>query len=517
LALIAVALAAAPAPVAAQAPVRRLSLEAAVALAQPGNEAVGIAEAGVLRANGELKRSYAEFFPQLSTALSYTYQIKSQYSAIRGDSSVTGPTQCNPFFPDPTLPTGERLDSVEQAVHCLSLLSPFAAFGTLPFGQKHQYNFGLSGSQLLFSGSMIKGKTRAAKAGRRLAEIGVTSAEAQLVLRVTEAYYDAVLSDRLLKIGQATLDQADTTLIHTKAARAAGTQPEFDVIGAQVARDNQRPIVIQRLSDRQIAYLRLRQLLNLPLDEPLELTTLLGDTIPGLQAKVDSVLSQISVDQRAPVRQAQEAVTVQEVLRGLASGEQFPTVTLTSKYSKLAYPQTLVPDTKAFLTDWYVAVKLELPLYTGGRIKGDKMVAQANLDEARLQLAQTRKLTAVDNQSTVAVLEAAAASWEASQGTVEQATKAYGIAEIRFQEGISTQTELLSSRLQLQQAEANRAVAARDLMVALVRTRLLPDLPLGGVEAGQTGGAQVTLPTSAPATQPVAATTATGTAGPFTP
>jgi outer membrane protein TolC len=221
------------------------------------------------------------------------------------------------------------------------------------------------------------------------------------------------------------------------------------------------------------------------------------------------------VAQRAPVRQATEAVTIQETLRGLASGQQFPTINLTSKYAKLAYPQTGVPDTRALLTDWYVAVKLEMPLFTGGRIKGDKMVAQANLDEARLQLSRAQKLAAVDNQSTVAVLQAAAASWEASQGTVEQAGKAYKIAEIRYQEGISTQTELLNSRLQQQQAEANRASAARDLQVALVRARLLPDLPLGAGEAGGAAqaGFQLTLPTGAPAVVPVAATSSTGNTG----
>jgi outer membrane protein TolC len=493
----------------AQTTVRRLSLEEAVGMAKPSNESVGIAEAGVLRANGELKRSYSEFLPQLSTALSYTYQIKSQYSIKSGDSTASGPASCPPFTPDPTLPDPQRLDSLDQSVRCLSLLSPFAAFSSLPFGQKHQYNFGLSASQVLFSGSMVKGKTRAAKAGRRLAEIGVNSAEAELTLNVTQAYYDAVLSDRLVEIAQAALDQADTTLRQTRAARAAGTQPEFELIRAQVTRDNQRPVVIRRRSDRDIAYLRLRQLLNLPLNQTLELTTELGDSIPGLALEVDSVMGQITVEQRAPVRQATEAVTIQETLRGLASGQQFPTVNLTSKYAKLAYPQQLVPDTKAFLTDWYVAVKLELPLFTGGRIKGDKMVAQANLDEARLQLSRAQKLAAVDNQSTVALLQAAAASWEASQGTVEQASKAYRIAEIRYQEGISTQTELLNSRLQQQQAEANRATAARDLRVALIRARLLPNLPLGAGDAGaaaQAGGFQLTLPTGSPAIVPVAAT-----------
>jgi len=61
---------------------------------------------------------------------------------------------------------------------------------------------------------------------------------------------------------------------------------------------------------------------------------------------------------------------------------------------------------------------------------------------------------------------------------VQQANRAYEIADVRFRAGVSTQLELSDSRLLLQQAEANRALAARDLQVARARVALLPELPL---------------------------------------
>ena len=82
-------------------------------------------------------------------------------------------------------------------------------------------------------------------------------------------------------------------------------------------------------------------------------------------------------------------------------------------------------------------------------------------------------------------------AWQASQGTADQATRAYSIAEVRFREGISTQLELSETRVQLQQALANRARAARDLQVARVRLQLIRDLPIGagGGFGGAGGGA----------------------------
>jgi hypothetical protein len=57
---------------------------------------------------------------------------------------------------------------------------------------------------------------------------------------------------------------------------------------------------------------------------------------------------------------------------------------------------------------------------------------------------------------------------------------------------------LSDSRFLLQQAEANRAQAGRDLQVARARVALLPDLPIG-VGAGQGGGQQQFAPAPAPA------------------
>ena len=73
-----------------------------------------------------------------------------------------------------------------------------------------------------------------------------------------------------------------------------------------------------------------------------------------------------------------------------------------------------------------------------------------------------------------------------SQGTVEQASRAYRIDQIRYREGISTQTDLSQSRILLEQATANRALASRDLAVARMRLALLRDLPLQAGGSGQT-------------------------------
>ena len=479
--------------------VRRLSLLEALEVAEGESEAIGLARADVTRARGDRRRARSGYFPQLTGAASFQRTLRSQFSVLEGDASTdtttTPASQCARFTPVPGMTVEERLDSLERAVECASASDPFSSFRNLPFGRENTYRFGISLSQTLFSGGQVSGRSRSAEAGLRSAELGVSAARAQLILDVTSAYYDAALGDRLAQIAESTLEQADSTLRQTEVAREVGNESEFDLLRARVTRDNQRPIVIQRRADRDLSHYRLKQLLNVPLDEPLVLTTLLGDTLtvepPHVGELVESRRDTNSA-QRVPVRQADEAIRAQEGLLKAARGQRWPQLTLSSDFAEFGYPANGSPFGTDYISDWTVSVGLSLPIFTGGRISGEGDVARANLEQARLRKRQTQELAQLDARNALLQLEAAAAAWEASSGTEEQAMRAYQIADLRYREGMSTQTEVNDVRIQLAQAQATRARASRDLQVAKVRLDLLSALPLSG--------AAVPAPTAAPTT-----------------
>jgi outer membrane protein TolC len=380
----------------------------------------------------------------------------------------------------------QRLTLLESALGCGAGSNPFGSLQNLGFGAANQWNLGLSLQQNLFTGGRVTAQYRAANAGRRSAAIGLTAAKAQLTLDVTQAYYDAQLADRLVVIAEATLSQADTTLAQTKLGREVGNAAEFDLLRAQVTRDNQVPVLIQRRSDRDVAYVRLKQLLHLPLTDSLALTTSLDDSTAAQPGAVSTLLAEApdtAAQSRAPVRQAAENVSAQKSAVTVAHAERIPSLSLTSAFGRVAYPSGIFPAWSDFRSNWTVGGSLTLPIFTGGNIHGDEQIATAGLQQARAQLQQTRELAELDALNALNKLRAAQAQMGASRGTAEQAARAYQIATVRYKEGISTQTELNDAQIQLQQAEANRATAARDLQVARMRLALLRDLPLTGSSA----------------------------------
>ncbi|MBI3790804.1 MAG: TolC family protein [Gemmatimonadetes bacterium] len=470
-----------PAAPAAATP-RALTLTAAYQLAEQRNQAVQIARAGVERAHGQEWQARSQYLPQLNAQLLYTKTLATQFSALAG-APDTRPL-CRVFTP---VTGAARIDSIEaglaNATNCRA--AGGIDFSKAGFGAANQYQAGLTASLNLFTGGRVTAQNRVASAAMRTAELELRSQRAQLALNVAQAYLDAVLAERLLVIAESSFVQTENTARQVQLAKNVGTTAEFELLRAQVTRDNQRPVVIQRRSDREVARLRLKQVLNLGATDSVDLMLPPGEEDASSAAPLLKLLGATPMDtsagQRVLVKQSEEAVKVQQDQFTVARSQRWPNVVLSSSYAKVAFGQQdfQVPNFNSFLTNWTVSLSASFPLFTGGKITGDEMVARANLREAEARLDQVKQGAAIDARQAFSQLEQAEAAWRASAGTSEQAARAYRIAEVRYREGISTQIELNDARILEQQARANRASAARNLQVARLRVALLPDLPIG--------------------------------------
>ncbi|HVT38418.1 MAG TPA: TolC family protein [Gemmatimonadaceae bacterium] len=476
--LLAPACAIAQQPAAAGAAVsREISLADALQLAARVSHSVRTSEAGVLRARGQQFGARAQYLPQINASVSYQRTIESQFQAISKQSSGGG--------------SGGK-DTSGNSLANSPISKIFAAPNTAILG--------LTLAQNVFTAGRLAAVSRGADAARTSAEVGLDAARAQVALDVAQAYYDAVASEQLVRIADSTLAQTERTLKQIELSKSVGSSAEFDVLRARVARDNQRPVTIQALGNRDLALLRLRQLVGIPLTQPLTLTTPIRDegiappepraidlTVPiAIPGGPQGMVPDTNVNHRSSVRQAAANVTAQDYALRAQKWNRLPTVQLSSNYQRFAYPPdgTFLPNSfAAYYPNWTASLGVAFPVFSGGRLEGDRMVAEANLAEARQSYEQVKEFAALDARTALNQLEQAQAGYAASVGTDAQAARAYAIAEVRFAEGISTQVELQQSRTQYEQARLNRVLAARDLEVARLRVVLLKDLPVSGATA----------------------------------
>ncbi len=432
--------------------VHSLSLDEAIRAAIGHGDDIALAKAGVRAAESGETVARSGMLPQVAASAVYTRTLHSQYSGLASSTSTK--------------------DTSSGAGSIMSL------FKNLPFGKENQWTIGLTASETIFAGGRISAQQDAAESRTRSAMIDLTAAEAQVALNVTQSYYDAVLADTLVKISSDALKQAGEVSRQMDLAFKVGERAEFDALRAKVARDNQIPQLLQSENDREAAYSRLKQLLNIPLDDSIFLTTQVDDSLSRFAMNSDP-----SPAARSSVRQASEAVAMTDAQLRIAESMRWPMISVSSTYSPVAYPDNVIPNNNDWLSNWTASLSVSLPLYTGGNISGSVDAARAAAEQASTRLSLTRKSAELDSRLSSLALAAASANLRSAAGTASEASRAYEIAQVRFSQGISTQVELDDARLQEQQARANWARSVRNYQVARAKLALLKDLPLAGGQA----------------------------------
>lgn len=366
------------------------------------------------------------------------------------------------------------------------------------FGQSFTYNTNVNLSQSIFQGGRIFAATRAAANARHAARFDQAEVRAHLSVDIQRAYFEALLNDRLYEIQLRNLALADDRLKQVERLEAGGRASRYEVLRARVERTNQEPALIQARSNRDLALLEVKRLLNIPVEQPLLLTSALDPD--ALQPFVARLANDSTPDPpRAAVRSAESILDARQEGIRIARADLLPTVSVFFQTGYLALPSnnglpTVWGETSASLcppgspatrvcqnNGWFpdrnFGVQIQWPLFDGLRAKGNIDLAQAQRRVAELELAQEREQVQVERAQTRAEFARAQAAYEAQRDNVREAEEAYRLASLRFERGLDTQLDASSVQLQLLIAQTNEARSIFDLYIAaadLARARGLP-------------------------------------------
>jgi outer membrane protein TolC len=452
----------------------RFSIQDAMTAAVRASLPLTAARATRERTRADVTVARSGYFPQVSLTGSYVNTLRSEYEGL--------------FTTSPDMP-----DTPDTSVSGM-----LGDLSQLPFAAAHAWRAGLDVTLSIWDGGRTASAVALAHGSERSAELDELGRRALAVLDVTDAYFGAELAGQVAVIAEASLGLAEQTLGQVRAGMSQGTAPEFDVVRAEVTRDNQRTALVRARAARDLALVRLHRLLGVPFDQPLELTTKLGG---GDVAELARMVAGVPRGtERVSVAQARANVEIRRAQVGIARAARWPHVALFTSYGVVDYPDGFWPD-QDWRTSWTVGASVSLPLFTGFRTIGAIAGARAEVRAAEALAAEAAQLAAVDERERASDVAVEAAAYAASHHSTELARRAHEIAQVRYRQGVSTYLELVDARIALDQAQINRATAARDLQVARVRVALLPALPVAGVSVAPSipPALAVTPSTAAPA------------------
>ena len=426
------------------APVRdtlRLSVGDAVTIALRQSDEVGVAAAQVDLADAAYGAARANVLPQLRFSSAYTRV----YQSARG-----------------------------QAVGSV-------------FNQPNTYTAAANLSQTLFQGGKLVNATRAAGEMREAARYDEHEQRSRVTLAVQRAYLEALYTGRIAELQETNLALAASRLAQVEQFERAGQAARYDVLRARVERANIEPLAIQARSDRELALLELKRVLNVPIEQPMALTSRID--AEAAAAQLAQLADTVPDVDRAVVRSAERNLAAKKLNIAVARADYFPAVSVFLQSGYQAYPApgqgfptsrgVLHEDLCAagsaagrlcqnggFFSDRQAGLNISFPLFDGFRVKSNVDLAAAQARLAELQLRQEREAVSVDVARARAELRRSQAVFAARQQNSAEANEAFRLATLRFSRGLSTQLEVSDSQLALLTAESTEARATYDLFLA---------------------------------------------------
>jgi outer membrane protein len=470
-----------PVDASAQAPAPADTLAVSLASCVDRALAVGeeMREAEVTRAVAHARylQARSSALPQLHFHASYTRQVESIFGDAEGGIA--------PFSPDTTASLEDRVRALEDALPGSGYYALDQLFSSLSFASKNSWNVGLTLEQKIFQGGSIWGSVSAAKHALRAAELMRDDSREDVIFRVRQAYLDALLADRTLDVQELGLEEAETRLSRVRLRHENGAVSDFDLLQAEVQRDNLVPAVAGAREDREMALAYLRRLANLP-ETPLALTTRLLETpvIPGDAAADTSGITGEALA-GSGITALEEVLAARGHAVTVASAGKWPELSIFAGVSQQAFPGSFFPDRRDWLREKSLGFQVQWDLFDGFLTKGAIREAKAERDRAAKNVSDASERLAETVTRGRLDLERVAAELRSRRRTVELARRALDLAGLRYEEGASSLIEVTEARIAWQIAAVHEARARRDYFVSLALLERSSGRPLFGAATGE--------------------------------
>jgi outer membrane protein len=310
------------------------------------------------------------------------------------------------------------------------------------------------------------------KQGKRqveLAEAQLTAASQDLIIRLSQAYFDVLAAQDTLTFVRAQKAATSEQLASAKRNFEVGTSTITDSREAQARYDLVVAQEIAAENDLRVKKLALDALVGRPNVTPNPLV--ITDLPPPEPANAE-VWVQQSEETSPSILQARTGVEIAQLEVDKARAGHLPTLDMVASYSVSRNPDgtaTIPGSTRANVGS--VGLSLNVPLFAGfatqNRVRETLSLeekAQADLENTRRTIAQavrTAYFGLVSGESQVKALEAAEAS---SQSALEA-------NQLGYQVGVRINIDVLNAQSQLYQTKSQLAQARYNVVLGLLKLR----------------------------------------------
>ena len=344
------------------------------------------------------------------------------------------------------------------------------------FALKGNGDANLSINQIIFNGSYIVG-LQASKAYKDLAVKQADQTKEDVILQVSKAFYNLLIVEERLDLVSSNMKRLDTLFRNTRAMQESGFAEQIDVDRIRVSLNNLKVGEQDLKNMKDISVKLLKFQMNYPFDKELVLNGELEDVALTEVMMPDE---EIEYAQRPDYQVMLVNKELQQLNIKNKYAEAIPSI---SAFASLGY-NTQSPDFGGiFSTEasfegndqigpdkWYgysaIGLRLNWNLFTG--LQRNYQIQQEKLSLLKIEngLESMEQSIDMEIQRSKANLENAINKLDVQQESMDLASNIFDITQIKFEEGVGSNLEVVEADNDLKEAQTNYYSALYDAIIA---------------------------------------------------
>jgi len=303
--------------------------------------------------------------------------------------------------------------------------------------------------QSVFNWESIE-RARSSAAQVKSAQYSYKNARELIVLVVVSNYLLVIADQSQVESALAQRDTAKALLDQTADQHKAGLAAAVDVLRSDVelqAREQKLIVARNSLAKQKLV---LARAIGLPAGQTFDITTEVAYQ-PLATSTLEEALQQ-AYSSRADYKSQSELVHSAELQKKAAAAERYPTLSALVDYGTIGTN----PASNHGTVD--AAAVLRFPIFQGGRVHGDNLVADSLLAGAKQRLEDLRAGIDQEVRDTFLDLQATAQEVSVEKNAVRLATETLQQSRDRFASGVTDTIEVVQAQESL--ADANDAYIA---------------------------------------------------------
>lgn len=323
-------------------------------------------------------------------------------------------------------------------------------------------SYGLSGSMTLFDGLQSINILRAAKVAKKIGVAETELAHDEVAMKTMSAYMDVVYYTEAVVIAKEHLEASRKTLELVRRQFDLGIKSSADVAEIESQEANYDYLLITEENNLALAYIKLREIMNYPQGQPLEIDTDISiEALPSATSEQDLVMYALEYNPR--IVASRYATEKSRINLARAKGAFSPSLYLNAGYNTSYFIDF---DNKAsydaFGTQFrnnrgsYVQLSLSIPIYTGLSRQSSKRRAQNAYHSAQLEQQSVQQAVESEVSQTWQEMQGLSKQYVQGQKKVSASQLAYDISAKKFENGLISALDLQTAANTLLQAKSDK-------------------------------------------------------------